>query len=260
MRLRRKSRPEAGEHSTIVLGVVYPPGAGGGHVGDEADWRLSFDLRPWRRAGGSLEEDALRLSKWVSKDELAEYMGVIRIYDVVRAEVRLEGSGGAELIELLVSGSDEELAQRAGELRDPLTVEDDFFGTFTFDRSVEWWQADHVWGASPVKLTVAAAETDDVHAAAEPARTLWRSQADWDRRVRARAVEDLLPLKNEHWLEEAESEVTAEQFAARMTLETISVYGDALEFWFDDGGLFLGHTICVSATLADGPNDADIAG
>jgi hypothetical protein len=253
MRLGRKRRGPA-----TVAGVVYPPGAGGIGLGD--GWILSFELKPWRRAGEGLEERALSLSKPVSEAELQRFMDAIRPYDVVRAEVELEGRGKATLLELAGGDDDAELTRRAEELRKPVTVEDDVFGTFVFDRDVDVWEAEHSWAGTPVRLSVSAGEHDDLRAASAPARALWQSEAEWDRRVRARAIDELLPLKNEHWREDGEPEVTAAQFEARLTLESISVTDDLLEFWFDDGELFLGHTICVAGTLADGPTETDIVG
>ncbi len=49
----------------------------------------------------------------------------------------------------------------------------------------------------------------------------------------------LLELKNGTWLGDDESEFTAEQFIATMTLTSISVDSDGeFEFWYDDGDLF----------------------
>ena len=73
------------------------------------------------------------------------------------------------------------------------------------------------------------------------------------------AVHALLPLKNESWLGEDESTITAVQF--RMTLDSIIVHPDgSFEFWHTDGDLFWGHSIQVTSSLSEGPTDADIPG
>lgn len=70
-----------------------------------------------------------------------------------------------------------------------------------------------------------------------------------------------MKLKNENWLEENEELVTAELFKKRMRLEKIAVYPNGeFEFWYDDGGLFWGHTILISGNLNEGPTNADIPG
>ena len=86
-------------------------------------------------------------------------------------------------------------------------------------------------------------------------------QEEWNRRVLARASEDLLELKNDSWLEEDEEELDAEKFEARLELESIEVRPDGeFCFWFEDGDLFWGHSITVEGTLEGGPEQADIQG
>ena len=71
----------------------------------------------------------------------------------------------------------------------------------------------------------------------------------------------LLELKNDAWLDEDESEVSAEEFIARMELSSVSIHADGgFEFWFDDGDLFWGHSIMVSGNIQDGLDDAGIHG
>ena len=74
-------------------------------------------------------------------------------------------------------------------------------------------------------------------------------------------MKELLPLKNETWLEEGESPFSAEKFKSRMMLQSISIYpnGD-IEFWHDDGDLFWGHSIQISGSLDEGLSEADIPG
>ena len=95
----------------------------------------------------------------------------------------------------------------------------------------------------------------------ESAHELFKLQQTWDARVRDYAVSELLELKNDTWLGEGETEFTPATFKAQMKLESISVDpAGGFEFWFNDGDLFWGHTILVSGTLTDGPNDAGIHG
>ena len=89
--------------------------------------------------------------------------------------------------------------------------------------------------------------------------------ADWDRRVREYAADELLELAND-WSQDMDEdggavEVTREQFVERMELESIEVRADgSFQFWFGDGDLFYGHSIWVSGDLENGPNDAAMEG
>ena len=75
------------------------------------------------------------------------------------------------------------------------------------------------------------------------------------------AVEKLLELKNEGWLDENEEPLTPKQFKTRMVLKSISIWleGD-VEFYHNDGNLFLGHCILITMDKSDRFIDADIFG
>ena len=74
-------------------------------------------------------------------------------------------------------------------------------------------------------------------------------------------MQELLPLKNENWLDEDEAELSPDEFKDRMTLESITVYpSGSFDFWHNDGDLFWGHSIQISGNLSDGPKHADIPG
>ena len=74
-------------------------------------------------------------------------------------------------------------------------------------------------------------------------------------------MQELLPLKNENWLDEGEAELSADQFKSRMTLESVTVEpGGSFDFWHNDGDLFCGHSIQISGSLSEGPTRADIPG
>jgi hypothetical protein len=135
------------------------------------------------------------------------------------------------------------------------------FGELTFDPRVGWYEASTTWSGAPVRLNLVAEDDEALNAALAHAVELWNDQPGWTARVRDRAVDELLGLKNGTWLEEDEDEVSREAFVGRMVLQSISVHPEGeFEFWHDDGDLFWGHSIQVSGNLQEGPTDAGIAG
>ena len=95
------------------------------------------------------------------------------------------------------------------------------------------------------------------------AHLIWSAQKEWDQRARAVAVRDLLKLKNSAWLDtdEGETELSAAQFSAKIECESVNISDDEdITFYYNDGDLFLGHSIQISATISDGPTDAQIVG
>ena len=75
----------------------------------------------------------------------------------------------------------------------------------------------------------------------------------------AEAAGALYPVLAEEDREAAE--ITQEQFMERMELDAIQIYEDgAFEFWFNDGDLFWGHSIHVTGSLTNGPEEAQMEG
>jgi hypothetical protein len=79
--------------------------------------------------------------------------------------------------------------------------------------------------------------------------------------AREYAVQELLDLKNESWLDEDEEPVTPDQFKSRMELEGLVFSPDGeVNFYHRDGDLFCGHCIQISMDGADHFVDAAIPG
>lgn len=254
------------QHSDIedILGVVSAGGVGG--VERHDGWHLVLYFDGWRRPHLPLRPGELRVEMAVSEDELSSRMAQINPYDIlhVRARVAEHPAGGTraraeEIVSTTVS--DAELEAHARELQKPVLHTDPCLGTFTLDRAVNWFCGDLLWSGQEVRLNLSMDGCDSIAQPLAIAAELWRPEADWNARIMAYAVENLLPLKNDVWLEEDEAELDTADFEGRMSLQTITVYADgSFEFWFDDGDLFWGHVIMVRGSLAGGLCDAGIHG
>jgi hypothetical protein len=243
--------------------VVHPRGASGSQGGPGAPWILSFALETWRDAGGAIRSTELSVTRRVADAEVRPWMDRIPSGAVVTLRVRLTGPGSAELIDLLERAGppDEALAQRATELSAPVTRPHPRFGTLTLDRTVSWWEAKTTWEGKPVTLYLDADDDMALDSALAVAERLWSDPRGWGGRIRDYAVRELLPLKNDSWLDDGEAPVTPDRFKAFMTLQSITVSPDgSFDFMHDDGDLFAGHAIQVTGTLDEGPTDADIPG
>ncbi|MCY7007492.1 DUF2262 domain-containing protein [Fusobacterium simiae] len=73
-------------------------------------------------------------------------------------------------------------------------------------------------------------------------------------------VNKLLELKKKLWLEEDEKEVTKKDFKDRMKFTSLYVFSESVNFYFDDGNLFWGHAIEVTANQNLEFIDANIVG
>lgn len=248
-----------------VLGVVGPKGASGWKSRGEDLWTQSFTFEAWQIEEARLQTKPLTVQKKATDEELAQFRELIEPYTVVRIKARiLTDSAYPNPQALLVAfvgidRSNAELNQHAEQLQTPVRLEDPIFGTLTLDRRLDWFTADVVWDGKPVSLNLL--QSSKVEDALKTARALWESQSVWNQRIRDYAVQELLPLKNDSWLDEDEAELTSGEFKDRMTLEAITVNPDgSFDFWHNDGDLFCGHSIMVSGSLTEGPTNADIPG
>lgn len=183
------------------------------------------------------------------------------------SEVNVFGSPQALMVDFVGRTEDFGLREFQRQLRVPIVHDDPMLGKLTWSRRYNWfdgnakWHRGRGWFATRVRVHLLTGTAENLPAALRVAHALWADQSGWDDRVRKYAAENLLELKNDNWLGESESPLTAKQFMKRMTLETISVNADGtFDFWHNDGGLFLGHSIQIRGNLTDGPTCADIPG
>jgi len=250
-----------------ILGVVSPTGASGGKAGREDLWTLKLALDAWRTLDGPVQTRPLTIRRKVTNQELSNYMRLLKPYDVVLLRARVVADspfGGPEaLLEEFVGSrnSDLELNAVARKLQEPVTLEDPLLGTFTLDRRLNQFAGRANWNGKTVELSLHAKEAAEVEAALKTAHALWKDQQLWHQRVGDYAVQRLLPLKNEAWLEEDDDELLPEEFKARMTLDAITVRPNgSFEFWHRDGDMFWGHAVHISGSLARGLTGADTPG
>jgi hypothetical protein len=260
------SRDLAGRALVDLYGVVDVNGVYGVSEGG-TQWTMKFSLAAWRYDGSPVQTRELLVRKNMSESELDSLRETICGHDLIHvrarvAEENILGKPQALLVELVGKiGSDPDLTLALERLREPVTFEDARFGVFTLDRRLDWFAAKTNWGTTAVNLAL---DVDDI-SAPEPAlvhvRALWGAQAKWNSRIVGYAVGTLLGLKNESWLYDDEKPVSAGEFKRRMTLESITVRPDgSFDFWFDDGDLFLGHSILVRGNMTEGPTGSDIPG
>ena len=170
------------------------------------------------------------------------------------------------LLDLPQPAFDPDLKAILEEQKKPESIYVEDLGTFTFNRQVGWYEAEVDWVGKTVRLDFDKGSEEAMKAAQATAKALLADAQSWDERVRTFAAENLTDLANQ-WAqeggeeEESPEEITFEDFARRMELDAIQVDDQGgFTFWFDDGEMFWGHSIRVSGTLSDGPDDAQMEG
>ena len=249
-----------------VAGVVGPRGPSGGQSRGQSDWTFWMTLELWRGPDGRMRRDCLSVRKWVDHDTLEKLMDTFSAFEVVKLRVHLaESSNGSTPEGLLLSplgpaDNDTELQDYSRKLQEPVTLDHPRFGRFTLDRRMGWFEANATWGTDSIRLSLSTESEAEAGALLQVAERVWDERKNWDRQVRMKAAAELLDLRNEVWREEGDVVIDATEFGARMRLTSIGMSdGGSFEFWFDDGDLFWGHSICVVCD-ENGPKRASMEG
>jgi len=124
----------------------------------------------------------------------------------------------------------------------PRTLKSKLLGTLTYEKELDWWSAKFQFGKGH-KVDVNINNIEGI----ERALTAIEKKIEIIRRdepqFRDYAAKKLLKLANE-WSEG--EKVTKKDFVSRIRLNTIAFCNDlSIGLYYDDGGLFLGHTITV---------------
>ena len=163
------------------------------------------------------------------------------------------------LTNLPAPGFDPDLKAILDEQKKPVTVESEQLGTFTLSRTMNWFQTDVDWQEE--NLLLAFDQEEEAENCFQTAQALLADQDKWDETVRSFVADQLLERANEASEEEDAEEITRDQLLDWISLETILVFGDGrFEFWFNDGGLFMGNPIHVSGSLTDGLSAVQVEG
>ncbi len=248
-----------------IYAVTGPNGFGGGKGPKEEYWTASIALIAWREEGGPIHQGDWGLLA-LADDKLLDYLRRAAPKDsVIQARVRQALKGNRFLLVGMPSlVGDMELKAILDEAMKPVTFWEEGIGTFTLDRSVNWFAAEADWLGEPIEIEFG--QDENRADCVTHIRALLERQKEWDGKIRSFAAKELLE-NAQAWAEDASEEeenpeeLTEEVFMRRMELQSIEIQADgSFDFWFGDGDMFWGHSIRVSGSMDGGPTDAGIEG
>ena len=249
-----------------LYGVVGASGPRGSKWPPRKLWSFNLELIAWRLPDQAVKHSPLRMEKDVADDELEALREVINAESLIALRCKLcenspYGDTRAQFVSLLPAPKDEELAAVLAQFQQPVEMQDPVLGKLVLEKAEDCFEGEINWLGQQIPINLCLDEDGKVLEALETAKALMAEMPQWGKKINDFAVAELLPLKNDEWLEEDASPVTAEEFLARMQLTSISTFADGgFSFWHTDGDLFFGHAIMVTGSLDEGPTDADIPG
>ena len=206
------------------------------------------------------------MEKNVSDVELEALRQAIHAESIIALRCKLcenspYGDTRAQFVSLLAPPIDGELEAVLVQFQQPIVMQHPVLGKLVLEKAEDCFEGEINWLGQKISLSLCLDEDGKVLDALETAKALLADMPQWGKKINDFALAELLPLKNEAWLEEDATPVTADEFLARMQLTSISAYADGgFSFWHTDGDLFFGHAIMVTGSLDEGPTEADIPG
>jgi len=243
-----------------MVGALGPSGS---RIPPVKTWNVAADHIGYSEPGGKLveQEGDFRFEK-CTEERMRELQELVKPYSVLRvlADATLPRFFIKELLEADVLPLEDEEALFA-RYKLPVGFEDEDFGEFVFRRESGYFEGSVQHGGEDISVLMDAEEgisvlrftCDDINGLIEKASLF--------------AAENLLDVCNE-WQKEAAVgnkvpfvPLTQTDFVARISLWEISIE-NATDYilWFDDGGIFWGHSITVVGNSADGFMEASIQG
>lgn len=251
-----------------ILGLVDAMGCGGITFGPNGAWHATFSIIAWHEIDQPFIEEEVYIMKEVEEADLDKYRELIKPETVVRLKItrpkpREHGSPKADMVEFIETWrGDRPLNEIKNRYQTRIEFKHADYGNFVFDRSLEWFGGTYRWGEESIDIYLSTQEIGRGQALLNRYKEVFNNPELWQNKIKDFAVDQLIQLKNDNWLEEGESPITKEAFKQVITFESISVYGDneAFEIYLTDGDVFWGHSICVDGNLDDGFKSAGIQG
>jgi hypothetical protein len=238
---------------TIVGAVVQGPG-GGKEPGEGLLRFPLFEMVAWRIEGEPLSSEPIVAKAICRTEELSAFQTLVKKESIVafRGKLIPRERHRPEFVKFLSLIPNYEDAEARAFLRaylTPIRIVDPTFGRFELDKRLHRFEGKADFSGESIRLIL----DGNLDQCFEIARTLWNDAGSWKQRAQRFAIQKLLPVKNQFWLERGQEELTADSFANSLRLETIAISSNgSIEFYYNDGDLFWGHTIELSGEIHSG--------
>ncbi|MCQ4086396.1 DUF2262 domain-containing protein [Saccharibacillus sp. JS10] len=134
-------------------------------------------------------------------------------------------------------------------------------GTFVFQPESQVFSSEYQFGEHRIEIRLEQSERKQALESLDRLEKIVGELPNLDLAARCYAAKELLELKNDSWLDEDEEECSETIFIQRMQLESLTLSEDGdLAFWYEDGDLFWGHSICVHRSGKEQWLSADMMG
>ncbi|MEH1895237.1 MAG: DUF2262 domain-containing protein [Nostoc sp.] len=139
-------------------------------------------------------------------------------------------------------------------------IKHELLGYLRYDSEFDWYESQVIFYETQLPISLSIDDNDKVESALDRAICIVPELKHYAKSAKEYAVEQLLKLKNETWLDEGDK-ITSEEFKSRIILEGLVFLPEGkVEFYYNDGNLFFGHCIIIKMDKNNYFVDASIHG
>lgn len=247
-----------------IFGVV---GSGGGGGGDsDSHYYRDVQFSKWRKVGGEICSTALYVREPCREVEIRPWMKSINAGCMLHMTIRLtkqmvpEQFRGKVVTYFGKTRADKELLDSAKDKR-PATLKIEPVGTFRLNPRHDCYESSITFGKYNVQLALETTRKAALEKLCQQIVTGKVLLPAFVVRLLDTIERDLLPVKNDDWLEPGDKKYLPLQFRRAFKPTFVSFTSSGKYEWiFDDGDMFMGHDVVVRGSLKGGPKMADLYG
>lgn len=255
--------------------VVMISGVSGGKAAGDTCWTMNADFLAYECDGEIFENRGFLC--WLASNDDEEREGesdkfksnmIYRIKARELKEKQTERYRNRLLVTQILDCNvkSPQLETILAKYNEPITIEDDILGTLTLDKQYFELSTEIQFGNNEDVCISMDVDDEDKDSWQEPinvARQLVQNAEKLDMDMRKFAAKALTGNAND-WqdnLGEDLPEITQEQFAQRITLESLHVYDDGdYTAYYDDDDMFYGHVVVIDGNIDTGFESSYIEG
>lgn len=193
-----------------IVGVVSPQSQGGWPRTDDYEIH-NFAFAAWRFSNSNELQPSLTVLRPVPVD--SDYFADFEDGDILRMRVLLSVDHSRAIVAEIIDDAFDapELAEIARELAKPVEIKTERFGTLVLDRRINWFQGTVVWGGREVRISFDTEDDLDISGQLKTAQALFAAEEDWQSKIEAFAVKELLSVAND-WRDESAKPISDRSF------------------------------------------------
>lgn len=140
----------------------------------------------------------------------------------------------------------------------PVEFKSEVFGDFILNRIIDEFEIKAKWNDHQIQLSLSGSLIESSNLESTAIK-LFNESKNWEEKIRSKIAIDLLPLKNEFWIDDDEKPLSESDFINELSLISITINSkNSFVFFFTCGYIFGDHSISICGNLSGELDEAEI--